>query len=96
MFNICLNFCVLVKEMCKVLFAYDAVNEDELTLREGDMITLVNRDGQDKGWWKGELRGKVGVFPDNFVQIIPSDEVSNQLLLGSVCKSYHSNTLNNF
>lgn len=63
-----------VKEMCKVLYAYDAVNDDELTIREGDIITLLSRDGQDKGWWKGELRGKVGVFPDNFVQIIPYDE----------------------
>lgn len=63
-----------VKEMCKVLYAYDALNEDELTIREGDLITLLSRDGQDKGWWKGELRGKVGLFPDNFIQIIPCDE----------------------
>jgi len=23
------------------------------------------------GWWKGELEGKEGVLPDNFVQLIP-------------------------
>ena len=25
----------------------------------------------DEGWWKGELEGKEGVLPDNFVQLIP-------------------------
>ena len=23
-----------------------------------------------KGWWKGEIDGKTGVFPENFVKII--------------------------
>lgn len=25
------------------------------------------------GWWEGELNGKRGVFPDNFVKLLPSD-----------------------
>lgn len=25
-----------------------------------------------QGWWKGELKGRVGVFPDNFVELISS------------------------
>jgi hypothetical protein len=28
----------------------------------------------DEGWWKGELGGRVGVFPDNFVEEIVSNE----------------------
>ncbi|XP_020286922.1 SH3 domain-containing kinase-binding protein 1-like [Pseudomyrmex gracilis] len=58
------------KEICRVLFPYEAANEDELTLVEGDIITLLSRDAPDKGWWKGELRGQVGLFPDNFVEVI--------------------------
>ncbi|XP_076248441.1 uncharacterized protein LOC143188202 isoform X2 [Calliopsis andreniformis] len=58
------------KEVCKVLFPYEAVNEDELTLTEGDLITLVSKDTPDKGWWMGELKGRVGLFPDNFVEVI--------------------------
>ena len=23
-----------------------------------------------QGWWKGEVDGKIGVFPDNFVKMI--------------------------
>lgn len=59
------------------MFPYDAVNDDELTLKEGDVITLISRDGQDMGWWRGELNGRVGVFPDNFVQIVTTEEVFN-------------------
>ena len=25
-----------------------------------------------QGWWKGELRGQVGMFPDNFVEVLGS------------------------
>ena len=32
------------------------------------MITILTKDCEDKGWWKGELDGRVGVFPDNFVK----------------------------
>ncbi|XP_011148601.1 SH3 domain-containing kinase-binding protein 1-like isoform X1 [Harpegnathos saltator] len=58
------------KELCRVLFPYEAANEDELTLVEGEIVTLLSRDAPDKGWWKGELRGQVGLFPDNFVDVI--------------------------
>lgn len=26
----------------------------------------------EEGWWRGRLNGKVGVFPSNFVEIIPT------------------------
>ena len=31
-------------------------------------ISIITKDCEDKGWWKGELDGRVGVFPDNFVK----------------------------
>ncbi|XP_014247461.1 SH3 domain-containing kinase-binding protein 1 isoform X2 [Cimex lectularius] len=66
-----------VKELCKAIFNYEAQNSDELTLQEGDVITLITKEGQDPGWWKGELKGKIGFFPDNFVHIItPSEDVA--------------------
>lgn len=62
-----------VRDQCKVIYSYKPANEDELELKEGDIITILNRDLPDKGWWKGELKGKVGVFPDNFVQLVASE-----------------------
>lgn len=62
-----------VRELCRVIFSYRPVNEDELDLKEGEIITILSKELPDKGWWKGESKGKIGVFPDNFVQLIVSD-----------------------
>ncbi|XP_060707263.1 CD2-associated protein [Hemiscyllium ocellatum] len=63
-----------VKEFCKAVFAYEATNSDELSFKEGDHILLTSKDTGDKGWWRGELNGKQGVFPDNFVVVIAETE----------------------
>lgn len=63
-------------DKARVLFPYVAENEDELSIEEGDIINVLDRELEDSGWWKGELNGKVGVFPDNFVDIIPAEDVS--------------------
>ena len=46
---------------------YAATEEDELSIRPGDIISDVIK--QDGGWWEGTLNGKKGVFPDNFVKV---------------------------
>lgn len=63
-----------VRERCKVLYPYDAQNEDELTLKEEDILILISREAPDKGWWRGELNGRTGLFPDNFVTVLPGTE----------------------
>ncbi|KAK3515486.1 hypothetical protein QTP70_023620 [Hemibagrus guttatus] len=64
-----------VKEYCKVLFPYDAQNGDELSIKEGEIVSIISKDCADAGWWLGELNGKQGVFPDNFVKLfIPEVE----------------------
>lgn len=59
-----------VKEQCLVLFPYQAQNEDELTLEEGQIVQVISKEVEDKGWWKGEVDGRTGVFPDNFVKLV--------------------------
>ncbi|XP_021167221.2 CD2-associated protein isoform X6 [Fundulus heteroclitus] len=65
-----------------VEFEYDALHDDELTLRPGDIIKNV-RHTDDEGWMEGELNGRRGVFPDNFVKELKKDpkevkEVKNE------------------
>lgn len=48
-----------------MLFSYDPCNEDELTLIPQDSIEFLGE--VEDGWWKGRLKGRVGVFPSNFV-----------------------------
>ena len=51
---------------CKAIWDFEALNPDELSLKAGDVISLINDSSDD--WWKGELRGKVGIFPRSYVQ----------------------------
>ena len=63
-----------------VLFPYTAQDEDELSLKEGQLIRIISKDVG--GWWKGEIEGKVGLFPDNFVERVSqnmSEEVKGRI-----------------
>lgn len=56
------------KKECRVLFSYQPKHEDELKLEMDDVVDFVAE--VEDGWWKGKLRGRVGVFPSNFVEMI--------------------------
>ena len=58
-----------------MVYSYAAENPDELSLEVGDVVSVLEKKLEDVGWWKGEVRGKIGVFPDNFVELIPPLEV---------------------
>ncbi|XP_059897013.1 CD2-associated protein isoform X1 [Gadus macrocephalus] len=58
------------QEYCKVTYAFDSTNEDELSLKEDDIIHILSKDTGEPGWWRGEFNGKSGVFPDNFVAMV--------------------------
>ncbi|KAL4233124.1 SH3-domain kinase binding protein 1 [Mactra antiquata] len=60
-------------EKAVVRYSYAAENEDELNLNEGDVLVVLEKELEDSGWWKGELNGRVGVFPDNFVELIKEE-----------------------
>ncbi|XP_052033307.1 SH3 domain-containing protein 21 isoform X2 [Apodemus sylvaticus] len=54
-------------ETCRVLFDYHPEAPDELALQKGDLVKVLRKTTEDKGWWEGECQGRRGVFPDNFV-----------------------------
>lgn len=62
-----------------VKFPYQGENADELNINKGDIIIVLDKDLEDDGWWKGELNGRVGVFPDNFVEPLPASAVAPSL-----------------
>ncbi|KAK1171828.1 CD2-associated protein-like isoform X3 [Acipenser oxyrinchus oxyrinchus] len=63
-----------VNEYCKARFVYEGTNEDELSLKEGEIIQILSKDTGEPGWWRGEVNGKEGVFPDNFVTLVLDSE----------------------
>uniref|UniRef100_A0A914MC04 SH3 domain-containing protein n=1 Tax=Meloidogyne incognita TaxID=6306 RepID=A0A914MC04_MELIC len=66
------------KDMAKVLYKYDAAAPDELSLPEGTLVTVINRQCEDEGWFIAEAPdGRRGLFPDNFVKFLPSESAIN-------------------
>ena len=59
-------YVILAHLQSKVTFDYEPKNEHELRLREGDIVTVLDRNTGDKAFWKGELNGQVGLYPHNF------------------------------
>ncbi|XP_016427978.1 SH3 domain-containing kinase-binding protein 1-like isoform X1 [Sinocyclocheilus rhinocerous] len=53
-----------------VLLDFEATMPDELTICAGDVVKNVSK-GKEEGWLEGELRGKRGMFPCNFVKEVP-------------------------
>ncbi|KAJ2320259.1 ESCRT-0 subunit protein hse1, partial [Coemansia sp. RSA 2702] len=54
------------KVQVKALFDFVPTEPGELGFYKGDVIDVLDQKYRD--WWKGELRGKHGIFPANFVQ----------------------------
>ena len=42
--------------------------DDEITFDPDEIITNIEQ--IDDGWWSGTCRGKTGLFPANYVEII--------------------------
>ncbi|XP_077575944.1 proto-oncogene vav isoform X2 [Stigmatopora nigra] len=58
--------------IARARYDFSARDRSELSLREGDTIRILSRKGHS-GWWKGEVYGKVGFFPANYVDEDYSD-----------------------
>ncbi|XP_068698722.1 intersectin-1-like isoform X2 [Montipora foliosa] len=63
------------KEYYKALYEFEPRNPDELELDEGDIV-MIDPDGRTPppGWLFGEVNGKKGLFPENYVEKITEDE----------------------
>lgn len=51
-----------------VLLDFEATMPDELTVCVGDVVKNVSK-AKEEGWLEGDLRGKRGMFPGNFVKV---------------------------
>ncbi|CAJ1079338.1 nostrin [Xyrichtys novacula] len=54
---------------CKALYDFMPEQEDELTLKEGDLLDIYGK--EENGWWFGQLNGKTGHFPSTYVEELP-------------------------
>ena len=47
-------------------FAYRASRDDELDIQKGDIVEVLEKEGD--GWWRGRVGGREGWFPANYVE----------------------------
>lgn len=47
------------------MYDFETNNPDELPFKRGDIITIHQETGQ---WWLGEINGRRGLIPANYVQ----------------------------
>ncbi|KAL3996915.1 hypothetical protein ACER0C_009571 [Sarotherodon galilaeus] len=52
----------------RALYDFKAEEADELEFSAGDIIEVL--EVSDQTWWKGQLRGKKGLFPSNYTKPI--------------------------
>ncbi|KAM9215679.1 LOW QUALITY PROTEIN: vinexin [Leptosomus discolor] len=57
----------------RLKFDFQAESPKELTLRKGDIVYIHKE--VDRNWLEGEHHGRVGIFPSNYVEILPPTEV---------------------
>jgi len=66
-------------EMASALYDFNADGEDELTVKEGERLTILEKDGEE--WWKcRNAKGVEGVVPASYLEV------------GSVIVLLHTNT----
>ncbi|KAJ8921541.1 hypothetical protein NQ315_003161, partial [Exocentrus adspersus] len=59
--------------VARAIYNFVGQTARELTFRKGDLIYV--RKQVDKNWYEGELNAMVGLFPTNYVEIVPYDGI---------------------
>lgn len=58
----------------RALYDFAPSEVGELAFNKGDIIRVL--DSVYEHWWRGELRGEAGIFPVNYVEILPTPSPS--------------------
>lgn len=61
------------RKAARVKFDFQAQSPKELTLQKGDIVYIHKE--VDKNWLEGEHYGRRGIFPANYVEVLPADEI---------------------
>lgn len=61
------------RKAARLKFDFQAQNPKELTLQKGDIVYIHKE--VDKNWLEGEHHGRLGIFPANYVEMLPADEI---------------------
>jgi len=52
------------------LHDFDAVEPGDLEFSKGDIIVIIKKSEKINDWWTGRVRGREGLFPANYVEVV--------------------------
>ncbi|XP_063598046.1 intersectin-1-like isoform X10 [Penaeus indicus] len=64
-----------ISEYYQALYPYQSGEPGDLTFNAGDIILVVKKEGD---WWHGIINQKCGIFPSNYVQILPNQFITTR------------------
>ncbi|KAF8246779.1 DUF500-domain-containing protein [Wilcoxina mikolae CBS 423.85] len=50
------------------LYTFEAAEPGDLGFKKGDIITITKRTDSKNDWWTGQVDGRTGIFPSNYVE----------------------------
>ncbi|CAO3589358.1 unnamed protein product [Absidia cylindrospora] len=53
----------------RAVYSFAGEQDGDLSFKENDIITIVQKSDSQDDWWTGKVGSKQGVFPANFVQL---------------------------
>ena len=56
------------EQFCRAQFDYNSQGDQEISFKAGDLIKRLYE--EDETWWCGEINGKKGMFPKDFVELV--------------------------
>lgn len=70
-------------QVSKALYDYEARTEDELDIKENDILYVIDKEDDD--WWKAELKqpsgedsGPVGLVPAQYLEQVKQNNNNNK------------------
>lgn len=84
-----------VGELSQAIAQYDfepaATEKNQLPMKTGDRVTIIDKYGDSQGWWKACDKFKVGFIPKDFVEEIPRE---HSTAMNGKENDSHSDTVN--
>ncbi|KAA6389133.1 MAG: hypothetical protein EZS28_015342 [Streblomastix strix] len=71
---------------CVAEYDFQARCDYELSFSKGDIIELIEK--HQSGMWRGELNGKIGLFPFSFVKELRPQEDDEDFLVFRPCEGW--------
>ncbi|ORX92197.1 DUF500-domain-containing protein [Basidiobolus meristosporus CBS 931.73] len=57
------------EETATALYDFNAIEVDDLPLKQGDIVVVLKKTESQNDWWKGRCNGREGNFPANYVRL---------------------------